>query len=214
MAEKVTIGNAELWHGDCREVLPLLPRFAAVVTDPPYGLGDVLGKKPQAGKTRWSKHFGEGAPAWDRAIVADGVAQAIAHADKAIVWGGQFYLMQPARCWLSWNKIIRNWSSSEAEHAWTNLDKPNRVFDYSHGQLATEGKHYHPTQKPVPLMAWCLNQAGMPKTVCDPFMGSGSTGVACMKLGLAFTGIEQERKYFDAACERIENEQRQCRMAV
>jgi len=214
MAEKVTIGNAELWHGDCREVLPLLPRFAAVVTDPPYGLGDVLDRKQKAGKTRWSKHFGEGAPAWDRATVADGVILAIDRAEKAVVWGGQFYLMQPARCWLSWNKIIRNWSSSEAEHAWTNLDKPNRVFDYSHGQLATEGKHYHPTQKPVPLMAWCLSQAGMPETVCDPFMGSGSTGVACLKLGLSFTGIEKERKYFDIACERIENEQRQCRLAV
>jgi len=208
MAEKVVIGNAELWHGDCREVLPLLPRFAAVVTDPPYGLADVLQRTP-GGVTRWSKHFGTGAPTWDRVTVADGVTAAIAQADSAIVWGGQFYLLQPSRCWLSWNKIIRNWSSSEAEHAWTNLDKPNRVFDYSHGQLATEGKHYHPTQKPVPLMAWCLDQAGRPATVLDPFMGSGSTGVACVQLGLAFTGIERERGYFDAACERIERAQAQ-----
>lgn len=206
MAEKVTIGNAELWHGDCREVLPLLPRFAAVVTDPPYGLGDVLQRTP-CGVSRWSKHFGTGAPTWDRDTVADGVLLALAQADKAVVWGGQFYLMQPTRCLLSWNKIIRNWSSSEAEHAWTNLDKPNRVFDYSHGQLATEGKHYHPTQKPVPLMAWCIDQAGRPATVCDPFMGSGSTGVACVQLGIPFTGIEQDRGYFESACERISRAQ-------
>jgi site-specific DNA-methyltransferase (adenine-specific)/modification methylase len=206
--EEVIIGNARLIHGDCREVLPLLPHFAAVVTDPPYGLGDILHRSGK-NNPRWGKHFGAGPPTWDRDTVADGVLTALAHADKAVVWGGQFYLLQPSRCWLSWNKIIRNWSSSEAEHAWTNLDKPNRVFDYSHGQLATEGKHYHPTQKPVPLMAWCLVQAGRPATVCDPFMGSGSTGVACMQLGLGFTGIERERQYFDSACERIERAQRQ-----
>ena len=209
MAEKVVIGNAELWHGDCREVLPLLPRFAAVVTDPPYGMADLL-HRPGTGQ--WEKHYKQGAPTWDRVTVADGVTAALAQADKAVVWGGQFYLLTPSRCWLSWNKILRNWSSSEAEHAWTNLDKPNRVFDYSHGQLATEGKHYHPTQKPVPLMAWCLVQAGRPATVLDPFMGSGSTGVACVQLGLAFTGIEREPKYFDIACRRIEDAQRQAKL--
>ena len=213
MAEKVTIGNAELWHGDCREVLPLLPRFAAVVTDPPYGLADLL-HRPGSGqwelrRDRWAKHYKQGAPTWDSETVVDGVIAALAQADKAVVWGGQFYPLTPSRCWLSWNKILRNWSSSEAEHAWTNLDKPNRVFDYSHGQLATEGKHYHPTQKPVPLMAWCIEQAGRPATVCDPFMGSASTGVACIQLGVAFTGIERERKYFDIACERIARAQAQ-----
>ncbi len=200
MVEKVVIGNAELWHGDCLDVLPLLPRFAAVVTDPPYGLADLL-HRPGAGK--WEKHYKQGAPTWDRVTAADGLTAALAKADKAVVWGGQFYLLTPSRCWLTWNKIVRKWSSGEAEHAWTNLDKPNRVFDYSHGQLATEGKHYHPTQKPVPLMAWCLDQAGRPEMVLDPFMGSGSTGVACAQLELAFTGIERERRYFDAACERI-----------
>lgn len=211
--ERVVIGNAELWHGDCREVLPLLPRFGLLLTDPPYGLADRMNRRPRVDDSRWGKHWSaEGWPEWDRTTVADGVAAALAQADKAVVWGGQFYLMEPARCWLSWNKIIRNWSSSEAEHAWTNLDKPNRVFDYSHGQLATEGKHYHPTQKPVPLMAWCLAQAGSPSTVLDSFMGSGSTGVACVQIGLAFTGIELDRGYFDAACERIARAQAQAKL--
>ncbi len=210
MAEKVIIGNAELWHGDCREVLPLLPRFAAVVTDPPYGVFNALGRTPERiDRHVWGKHYVAGWPEWDRDTVKDGVDAALLQADRAVIWGGQFYILPTARCLLTWNKILRNWSSSEAEHAWTNLDKPNRVFDYSHGQLATEGKHYHPTQKPVPLMAWCLDQAGRPATVLDPFMGSGSTGVACVQLGLAFTGIERERGYFDIACERISRAQAQ-----
>jgi DNA modification methylase len=204
--EEVTIGNARLILGDCREVLPGLPQHDLLLTDPPYGMADLL-HRPGSGQ--WEKHYKHGAPTWDRATVADGVTEALALAKKAIVWGGQFYVLPPSRCWLSWNKILRNWSSSEAEHAWTNLDKPNRVFDYSHGQLATEGKHYHPTQKPVPLMAWCLDQAGMPAAVLDPFAGSGSTGVACVQLGIAFTGIEIDRRYFDFACERIARAQAQ-----
>ena len=67
----------------------------------------------------------------------------------------------------------------------------------------------HPTQKPLPLMVWCIEQAGNPQTILDPFMGSGTTGVACAQLGKAFTGIERERKYFDIACERISRAQAQ-----
>ena len=212
MAEKVVIGNAELWHGDCREVLPLLLRFACLATDPPYGLGDLLhrpGASRVDGPQHWSKHYASGAEAWDRETADEEISAALALTDKAVIFGGQFYDLPKTRCVLTWNKILRKWSGSEAEHAWTNLDKPNRVFDYSHGQLATEGKHYHPTQKPVPLMAWCLVQAGRPATVLDPFMGSGSTGVACTQLGLAFTGIEREQRYFDSACERISRAQAQ-----
>ena len=207
MTEKVTIGNCELWHGDCREVLPMLPRCDLILTDPPYGLGERLhrpGASRTGGRQYWSKHYQDGAPDWDRETVDAEVAAAVAMADKAVIWGGQFYSLPQTRCLLTWNKIIRKWSGSEAEHAWTNMDKPNRVFDYSHGQLATEGKHYHPTQKPLPLMEWCLSFMPDAETICDPFMGSGTTGVACVNLGRSFTGIERERKYFDIACRRIE----------
>jgi DNA modification methylase len=207
MAEKVVIGNAELWHGDCREVLPLLKKHDLLLIDPPYGLGKTLHKA--GGSSRWDKHYDDGVPEWDHKPAYSRVLQSLELARDAIVWGGQFYGLPGNRCMLTWNKIIRNWSSSEAEHAWTTLDKPNRVFDYSHGQLATEGKHYHPTQKPVPLMAWCLDEAKYPLTVLDSFMGAGSTGVACAQLGLAFTGIEMDRRYFDAACERISRAQAQ-----
>ena len=70
----------------------------------------------------------------------------------------------------------------------------------------------HPTQKPVALMAWCLSFAPDAQTVLDPFMGSGTTGVACKQLGKAFTGIERERRYFDIACQRIARAQAQGQM--
>ena len=105
-----------------------------------------------------------------------------------------------------WNKIIRDFSSSVCELAWTNLNQPVDAFDYSHGALANEGKE-HPTQKPAPLMVWCvLKTSG---TVLDPFMGSGTTGVACARLGRRFIGVEIEPRYFDIACRRIEQAYRQ-----
>jgi site-specific DNA-methyltransferase (adenine-specific)/modification methylase len=211
MSERVVIGNAVLYHGDCLEILPTLPKVDAVITDPPYGMGKVLDRTP-SDATRWLRHFGKGAPVWDAEICQVAIDAALLCAPVVIIWGGQFYALPVGRCWLAWNKIIRNWSSSEMELAWTNIERANKAFDYSHGQLATEGKHYHPTQKPAPLMRWCVEQAGMPGTILDPFMGSGTTGVACMQLGRKFIGIEIERKYFDIACERIDNAQRQVQM--
>ena len=96
--------------------------------------------------------------------------------------------------------------------AWTTLDQPTRAFNYAHAQLASEGK-FHPTQKPLPLMAWCLDQ--LPSDcglILDPFMGAGTTGVACVNSGRAFIGIERHEPYFDIACRRIEDAYRQPRL--
>ena len=95
--------------------------------------------------------------------------------------------------------------------AWTNLDRPVRVFRFAQCEQASEGPKFHPTQKPLALMAWCLKWIKAP-TVLDPFMGSGTTGVACQKLGRKFIGIEIEPKYFDIACKRIEEQWRQPRL--
>jgi site-specific DNA-methyltransferase (adenine-specific) len=224
------IGDATLYLGDCAELLAEwsgggwpysrdlpgnpadaqgcghlagdkpAPMFDAVITDPPYGTAD-LWKKPNVPKARKWHLFGEGEILdWDQP--QEIVPSFAALAPKVIVWGGNFYPLPTSRSWLVWNKIIRNFSTSVCELAWTNLDKPIDAFDYSHGQLANEGKH-HPTQKPLPLMVWCLEKAGKPRVTLDPFMGSGTTGVACATLGLSFIGIEREPKYFDIACKRI-----------
>lgn len=89
------------------------------------------------------------------------------------------------------------------ELAYTNLNQPSKIFRMRRVQAYVGIHKSHPTQKPVALMEWCLNKAKGAQTVIDPFAGSGTTGVACARLGLHFTGIERERKYFDIACERI-----------
>jgi DNA modification methylase len=119
--------------------------------------------------------------------------------EKQIIWGGNYFELPPTRCWLIWNKPERNFTLAEAELAWTNIDAVIRVFDGPRSDVGRE----HPTQKPLELMKWCIEKSKA-KSVLDPFMGSGTTGVAAVSLGRQFTGIEVEPKYFEMACRRIE----------
>lgn len=187
-----------LYHGDCREVLPDL-MFDALVTDPPYGLGSIMDKSHQG---RWALLWGEVGPAWDREAPAF-LPNIVASASQAIVWGGNYFVLPPARGWLIWDKVLREFSSGHAELAWTNLDQPVRAYSYSHGQLANEGK-VHPTQKPLPLMRWCV--AMTQGIVLDPFMGSGTTMRAAKDLGRKAIGIELDERYCEVAANRLSQE--------
>ena len=201
------IGRATLYMADCHDILPTLPTVDAVVTDPPYGLGKLLNSPSNSTKNSWSKHYAEGAPTWDVEPI-DNISEVVSAGVSSIVWGGNYYPLPPSRGWLIWDKIVRKWTSGHAELAWTNLDQPVRAFNYALGELAGEGKE-HPTQKPLPLMKWCLGFLPDAKTILDPFMGSGTTGVAAVQMGRDFIGIERDEKYFDIACRRIDDAQRQ-----
>lgn len=206
MTEPVIIGDATLYHGDCREILPTLPKVGAVVTDPPYGIEGTW----QGGNSHgWGKFRWDAAP-WD--IRPDWFEHWLSRQDgQKIIWGGQYYSLQPSGSWLVWDKLVREFSSGHCELAWTNLGKPIRAYSYSHGQLVKEGKR-HPTQKPLPLMEWCLGFLPDASSILDPFMGSGTTGVACANLGRKFIGIEISERYFQIACERIDAAYRQRRL--
>ncbi len=196
VAEKVVIGNAELWHGDCREVLPLLPRSDLILTDPPYGIYACGGKWGKKADLQWDK------------VAADNEAQILASGKVQIIWGGNYLVLPPSRGWLAWKKPDRVPSAADFELAWTSMDMNARLIE--HSIAATNAERVgHPTQKPLRVMEWCLSFVPDARTVCDPFMGSGTTGVACARMGLHFTGIERERKYFDIACERIARAQAQ-----
>lgn len=206
MPEKVTIGDAELWHGDCREILPGLPKFDLALTDPPYGIGFA------AQPTKWQRRDGKMAEDWDNVPTPDWLMGLILEkAGTLIVWGGNYYSLPPSRGWLAWRKPDAPPSMSDIELAWTSMDMNSRMLDQSISATNAE-RVGHPTQKPLRVMAWCLSFAPYAQTVCDPFMGSGTTGVACAQLAKTFTGIEIERKYFDIACERIAAAQAQGRL--
>ena len=195
-----TIGACTLYLGDCRDILPLLPKVDLVLTDPPYGIGIAANPVRQMHEKL----------DWDAAPPSVGtINDCVAHGDVAIVWGGNYFGLPAAQCFLVWDKIQpHDFSLAMAEMAWTNKGGPAKM----HRQSVLSYSKEHPTQKPVELMEWCISHAKEASTVADPFMGSGTTGVACANMGKTFYGIEREEKYFDIACKRIEQAYAQQRL--
>ena len=229
IGEIITIGKATLYHGDCREILPTLQKVDLVLTDPPYGIGESSRKNATRGKPFGSRIDSKntrgtyvaptdyGIYSWDTAPPDPELLEMVLDAGVCCcLWGGNYFGLPAAPKWLVWDKI-NSGDFADCELAWTNFGGAVRIFRHMwNGMLRASERQRpreHPTQKPIALMEWCLNLA--PKntsTVVDPFMGSGTTGVACANMGKTFYGIERERKYFDIACERIENAYRQERL--
>lgn len=209
MREEI-IGNCTLYLGDCREVLPTLGRVDAVITDPPYGIGKD-GQTESTGKHGGRK--GYEFLGWDSARPTPDVFAAILKAAPTpVIWGGNYFadLLPPTGKWFVWDKGQRI-NQPDGELAWTSMPGALRIATMNRVKLLLDGAE-HPTQKPVDLMMWCLDQLPDATTILDPFMGSGTTGVACARLCRRFIGIEIEPRYFDIACRRIEEETRKPRL--
>lgn len=210
MCEPVVIGSATLYLGDCLDVMPTLPRVDAVITDPPYGIN----KDGQARTT--GGHGGRKAydfKGWDSERPgAEVFAQMLAAAPMQVIWGGNYFadLLPPTGKWLVWDKGQRI-NQSDGELAYTSLGGELRICTMNRVELLMDGAE-HPTQKPVRLMEWSIEQVGRPATILDPFMGSGTTGVAAVRMGLSFIGIERDPAYFEIARRRIEDALRQPRL--
>jgi site-specific DNA-methyltransferase (adenine-specific)/modification methylase len=201
VTEIVKIGDATLYLGDCMDILPTLDKVDAVITDPPYGIGFA------AQPTTWQRKAGMKAMKWDNEIAID--IDSLRNLGKVqIIWGGNYYKLPTSRCWLSWFKPDSPPSMANFELAWTNMDKNAKQFSQSIAATNPE-RVGHPTQKPLALMKWCIDQAANPESILDPFMGSGTTGVAAIQMGRKFIGIEREPKYFEIACKRIEQATKQ-----
>ena len=202
--ESVTIYNA-----DCREVLPTLDKFDLVLTDPPYGIGEAAGKnKSRGSKTIAPTNFGA-SESWDDAPIDPALLALVRRMGHTqIIFGGNYYDLPPTSCWLIWDKINGTNDFADCEMAWTNMAQAVRLFRWQwHGFIQGDMKHkerrQHPTQKPVPLMRWCIEQSKTEGTVLDPFMGSGTTLRAAKDLGRKAIGIEIEERYCEIAANRM-----------
>ena len=216
------IGDAVLYLGDCLEILPTLPKVDAVITDPPYGEVNRL-----TGGLR----------SLDKGIAdlvtcsADEILNLVEMGNSAYVWCGteQISALRAGMILRGYSTRLCVWektnpSPMNGEHIWLSgiescvFGKRRAAYFSEFCKVPvfrgpSEDKQEHPTQKPIWLMQRLVN-ASVDKgaTAIDPFMGSGTTGVACMQLGRKFIGIEIEPKYFDIACERITNAQRQAKL--
>ena len=206
LKHKEIIGDATLYLGDCKDILPDLEMVDAVVTDPPYGINiqKIWGKSDFGYKQFENKEWDKIRP--NKTIIK----QLIKKSENQIIWGGNYFTdyLPPTMRWLIWDKGQRNFTLADFEMAWTSQDKASRIFNYPRAKRMQDGKQ-HPTQKPLALMDWCLSFLPDSKIIFDPFMGSGTTGVSSINLGKKFIGIEKEKDYFEIACKRISEAERQ-----
>jgi DNA modification methylase len=200
LAEGVT-----LYLGDCREILPSLPKIDAVVTDPPYGIAYV---RTAGGNGRWNRRNANAPVIGDK---VDFDPSPFLDFTNVILWGANHYAQRlPHGRWLVWDKLgaMNSFDTfSDIEIAWHNKRGAERIFRHMWKGICRDSENdairEHPMQKPVALMCWCIEQCDNPCIILDPFMGSGTTGVAAVKLGRKFIGIEIDPEYFAIACRRI-----------
>jgi DNA modification methylase len=199
--------HCQIFLGDCREILPKLPKVDLCLTDPPYGIGR------DGNRMSTSKHGGRKPykfDGWDAVAPASEVFDLIfKSSDNQIIWGGNYFtrFLPPKMCWFFWDKGQRI-CGSDGELAFTSYDAALRVVEINRVAIAQDGA-VHPTQKPLPLIHWCIAHAdklGNAQTILDPFLGSGTTLVAAKQLGRKAIGIELEEKYCEIAARRLQQE--------
>ena len=212
--------NVVLHLGDCRGILPTLGKVDAVVTDPPYGIGAANGASgggtDASGRYKRKPRLYDGN--WDDERPARDVFDLILGCSREqIIWGGNYFadFLPRSGRWLFWDKLNSMPTYSDGEMAWSSLPgNAVKKFSRCNNGLASnrDGDRVHPTQKPCDVMEWCIGFLPAPYAILDPFMGSGTTGVACVRMGRSFVGIELEPRYFDIACRRISDEMKRPRL--
>jgi site-specific DNA-methyltransferase (adenine-specific)/modification methylase len=201
---KIEIGNATLYLGDCMDILPTLNKVDAVITDPLYGINENSKKVASRGNMATPKDYGDFD--WDKAPPPDELIELIRTKGKyQAFFGGNYFTLPPTSCWLVWDKLNGDNDFADCELAWTNWPKAVRRLQWRWNGMIRQGneERFHPTQKPLEVMKWVIELCPKSETILDPFMGSGTTGVAAIQMGRKFIGIERDPKYFEIACKRI-----------
>jgi len=204
------IGDATLYLADCTDVLSTIGKVDALITDPPYGINENSKKVASRGKLAIPKDYGEFN--WDKnppsKLIID---MSRAASEYQAIFGGNYFELPPTSCWLVWDKLNGTNDFADCELAWTNWNKAVRRIQWRWNGMIRQGneERYHPTQKPLAVMKWVIDLCPKADLILDPFMGSGTTGVAAIQMGRKFIGIEREESYFNIACERIEQATKQ-----
>jgi DNA modification methylase len=209
-------GGITVYHAKCEDVPRELLKCDLLLTDPPYGIGQDKGAMGEGGSSAFGKKCQRIAcrsyeDRWDgERPSAELLRFVIARTRWQIIWGGNYFadILPENQKWLVWDKQQTMPSFSDAEIAWTNLDGTStKMFrQCSAGLMAVERDRWHPTQKPLALMKWCLTLCLDVRSVLDPFAGSGTTLVAAKAFGLRAVGVEREEKYCELIATRLGQE--------
>ncbi len=205
----------KLYLGDCLEIMPHLEKVSLILTDPPYGIN--VAKTGKVGIERCAKNQDYGASDWDKRPPPDITFDLMR--DKSInqiIFGGNYFRnLPPSSCWLVWDKDNGLNPFADCELVYTSFNFAVRKIRWKWQGMLKEHpeKRYHITQKPAGLIAWILDKYGQDShSVMDPFLGSGTTAIACERLNRRWIGIEIEEKYCAIAKKRIEQERKQLKL--
>lgn len=203
-----------IYHGDYRQIVPMLGKFDLLLTDPPYGIGESSGRNKSRGKIAVAKDYGN--DNWDNSPpTKDELDYLISCATNAVLFGGNYFGLPASPSWFIWDKDNGALDFADCEMAWTNFKTASRLIRWRWaGMLQQNSKEKefreHPTQKPEPVTRWCIEKSiksvGEIKTILDPFAGSGTTGRASKNMKLSCTMIEREEKYCEIAARRMQQE--------
>ena len=201
--------HVTIYHGDCREILPTLPKHDLLLTDPPYGIGESSKKQKTRQGHGLASQRDYGDYSWDATVCEAGVENGIDKSKNQIIFGGNYYMLMPSSCWLVWDKDNGETDFADCELAWTSFNKAVRKFKWKWQGMLQEQMgekkepRVHPTQKPIALFRWCLSFAPDAQTILDPFAGSCTTGVAAKLEGRKATLIELEERYCEIGANRL-----------
>lgn len=213
--EDVIAGKAR-WSVTCADCLDVLPTLAdnavdVCLADPPYGIG--AARCARGGKQHGAAlapSFDYGDEDWDDEPAPQAAIDHMRRVSHAqIIWGGNYYALPPTSCWLVWDKQNGENNYADCELAWTNMERAVRRLVWQWHGMLRRGKEprQHPTQKPLGVMLWCLSFVPDAEIILDPFAGSGTTGVAALRLGRRVILIEREPKWADLCRERLRAEE-------
>ena len=202
--------QSEVYLEDCMTGMKRYPdkHFDLAIVDPPYGIKNM--NAGGRGMNGWSDWRGK---EWDNKIPSDEYFKELRRVSKnQIIWGGNYFPLEPTKCWIIWDKGQRDFSLADGEMAWTSFDKAMRIFELSRGAANTEDK-IHPTQKPIKLYEWILSKfAKRRNLILDTHIGSGSSRIAAYKNGFDFTGFEIDKEYYDKQEKRFNDFKSQMRL--
>jgi len=208
LLDDVIGSQSVVYNEDCMVIMKRFPDkyFDLAIVDPPYGIGDKF-KGGNTAKMNFNEIVNK---EWDVIPPPEYFTELFRVSKEQIIWGGNYFVLKPTRCYIVWDKLIsEDFSLAMAELAWTSFDKLTKIIRMP---TPKEGK-LHPTQKPVKLYEWLLvNYAKKGDKIIDTHLGSGSSRIACEKAGLDFTGCEIDKDYYEAQEQRFKDHLKQPRL--
>ena len=200
--------------------------FDLAIVDPPYGIGwenmtnnGYYDGKKRKGWTVKSPEYNHKRVEWDVKPNEEYFNELFRVSKNQIIWGANHFTLPPTKCIIFWDKLTGDFSFGDGEIAWCSIGGSIKKFTFRYAGMLKGAngnyreKRFHPTQKPIPLYKWLLDNYAKPNDkILDTHLGSGSIAIACHDYGFDLTACELDKEYYDKAMIRITNHTNQVKL--